>query len=360
MKANFQTYCQFLTNSQVNYTCTYLADHIDLSHDSITRFLANNQLQPNLIWERVKDLIEFSPNGYIIFDDSVLDKNRSSDIECVRKQWSGNEHRVIRGIGLVGCLYYNPDNGEYWLIDFRVYDPETDGKKKTEHVLDMIDLLETRDIEYQKILFDAAYASRAILTKIYNLNKHFYCNIKKNHKACIWQQEAKNENYTAVENLDFKGVDNHSDNQESNKNKNNKNNNKLKNTPNKSLNIRLNKLSPNIQLKLFRSQASTSRTDYLLTNDLSIDTLEDIQKENSTRWLIEQFHREIKQTTGIESCQCRKNRSQRNHICCSLMVWINFKTNYYLTKTTVYQQKKNLLDDYMRKEMLNPSFKFEW
>ena len=82
MKANFQTYCQFLTNSQVNYTCTYLADHIDLSHDSITRFLANNQLQPNLIWERVKDLIEFSPNGYIIFDDSVLDKNRSSDIEC--------------------------------------------------------------------------------------------------------------------------------------------------------------------------------------------------------------------------------------------------------------------------------------
>ena len=32
------------------------------------------------------------------------------------------------------------------------------------------------------------------------------------------------------------------------------------------------------------------------------------------RWKIEEFHREIKQLTGIESCQCRKARLQRNHI----------------------------------------------
>jgi hypothetical protein len=334
MKTTPELYCQFLTSSQINYTCTYLADHQELlSHDSITRFLASNELQPNLIWEKVKELCQFSDHGYIIFDDSVVDKNYSSKIELVRKQWSGNEHRVIRGIGLVGCLYYNPQIDEYWLLDFRIYDPDADGKKKTEHVLDMLDLLQERRVIYQKVLFDAAYASKQILNKIHTYGKYFYCNIKKNHRACVIEQEAKDCNYQAVENLVI---------------------------PHTGVSIRLNKLSPSIILTLFRSQVSTNRTDYLVTNDRSMIDLEQIEKENSRRWMIEQFHREIKQVTGIESCQCRKNRSQRNHICCSLMVWICFKTNYYWTKTTIYQLKQKLLDDYLTKELNNPSFRFEW
>ncbi|WP_346015781.1 transposase [Paraburkholderia sp. PGU19] len=32
------------------------------------------------------------------------------------------------------------------------------------------------------------------------------------------------------------------------------------------------------------------------------------------RWKIEQFHREIKQITGLARCQCRKEHIQRNHI----------------------------------------------
>ena len=35
------------------------------------------------------------------------------------------------------------------------------------------------------------------------------------------------------------------------------------------------------------------------------------------RWKIEQFHRELKQTTGIEKNQCRKARIQCNHIACA-------------------------------------------
>ena len=38
-------------------------------------------------------------------------------------------------------------------------------------------------------------------------------------------------------------------------------------------------------------------------------------------WRIEQVHRELKQTTGIERCQCRKGQSQRNHIACCILVW---------------------------------------
>uniref|UniRef100_UPI003743E020 transposase n=1 Tax=Spirosoma profusum TaxID=2771354 RepID=UPI003743E020 len=37
---------------------------------------------------------------------------------------------------------------------------------------------------------------------------------------------------------------------------------------------------------------------------------------NDTRWQIETFHRSFKQLTGSERCQCRKARSQRNHLAC--------------------------------------------
>jgi hypothetical protein len=34
---------------------------------------------------------------------------------------------------------------------------------------------------------------------------------------------------------------------------------------------------------------------------------------------IEELHREVKQVTAIEKCQCRKARAQRNHIACAMM-----------------------------------------
>ena len=38
------------------------------------------------------------------------------------------------GIGVVNCVYYNPEIDRYWVIDFRIYQPDQDGKKKYEHL----------------------------------------------------------------------------------------------------------------------------------------------------------------------------------------------------------------------------------
>ncbi|VEP14936.1 hypothetical protein H1P_30012 [Hyella patelloides LEGE 07179] len=44
-------------------------------------------------------------------------------------------------------------------------------------------------------------------------------------------------------------------------------------------------------------------------------------KTCSDRWKIKEFHRELKQLTKIQSCQCRQARIQRNHIArCSFSV----------------------------------------
>ena len=55
-----------------------------------------------------------SPSAYLLFDDTVLDKQYASVIELSRRQYSGNEHRVIRGIGLISCVYVNGGTGQFW------------------------------------------------------------------------------------------------------------------------------------------------------------------------------------------------------------------------------------------------------
>jgi hypothetical protein len=78
-------------------------------------------------------------------------------------------------------------------------------------------------------------------------------------------------------------------------------------------------------VKLFRVAVSTDRADYIATNDLSQNSADVVQQVCKIRWKIEEFHRELKQLTGIESCQCRKARIQRSHIACAILVWLRLK-----------------------------------
>lgn len=98
-------YCQYLLSSPINYTVTNLANHLKgISHDRINRYLRRDKLTPRLLWDNVKPLLQSSQNAYVLFDDTVLDKRYSASIELTRRQYSGNEHRVIRGIGLISCV----------------------------------------------------------------------------------------------------------------------------------------------------------------------------------------------------------------------------------------------------------------
>jgi hypothetical protein len=69
------------------------------------------------------------------------------------------------------------------------------------------------------------------------------------------------------------------------------------------------------------------------------------------------LHREGKQVTGLERCQCRKARIQRNHIGCALLVWVRLKALAAQTGRTVYQLKHGLLDDYLMQQLRNPSLR---
>jgi hypothetical protein len=139
-------YCQYLLSSQTNFTLTHLAEHLEqFSHDAINRYLSGEKLTPRMLWEQAKELIVADSDGYLLFDDTVLDKRYSTAIELVRRQYSGNEQmpsatlreRVIRGIGLISCVYVHAKTGQFWVIDYRLYNSDGDGHTKLDHVQDM-------------------------------------------------------------------------------------------------------------------------------------------------------------------------------------------------------------------------------
>lgn len=83
---------------------------------------------------------------------------------------------------------------------------------------------------------------------------------------------------------------------------------------------------------VYKFVAKNGRIDYVATNmkNPSRGKVETIVK---ARWSIEVYHRELKQTCGIERCQARTGRAQRNHICMSIMAWIEMHNIKYGLKT---------------------------
>ena len=92
-----------------------------------------------------------------------------------------------------------------------------------------------------------------------------------------------------------------------------------------------------------------------MTNDLSQDSTHEAREVRGVRWKIEEFHREAKQLTGIEGCQCRSGRIQRNHIACALLVWSRLKDLAYQSGQTIYRIKHGLLRDYLIQQLKNPT-----
>ncbi len=275
-----------------------------------------------------KELV-LSEDGYILFDDTVLDKNHSFAIELVRRQWSGNAKKVIKGIGLVTCVYVNPDIDKFWVIDYRIFDPARDGRSKLDHLLDMWrTILHVEQLPFRTVLMDSWYATMKVMKAVEKAGKIYYCPLKSNRQAT----ESPADDYCRVDALSWSAEEIEAGKM-----------------------VHLKKFPKGHQVKLFRIAVSTHRTEHVVTNDHSQDSSGATGIESAIRWKIEQFHREAKQLTGLEASQCRSQRAQRNHIACAMLVWVRLNQIAQDAHTNVYQIKQGLLSNYMRTQLRLPS-----
>lgn len=326
-------YCQDLLVSPINDTLTHFAEPSEIfSHDAINRYWQSERLTPRLGWDNTAPHLLPTQEGYVIFDDPVLDKNYSVALELVRRQDSGNPHSVIKGIGVVTCIDVNPSVNRFWLIDYRLYDPEGDGKSKLEHVRDMlINLHDPKQLPFVAGLMEPWYATKAFMLLIESWHKIYYCPLKDN-------RHVEDSGRTRPD----RRVDTWSWNQSE---------------PEPGKVIKIKGFPKDHQVRCFWVEVSTPHTDWIVTNDSAQNSTEATQPGCGFRWKIEPRHREGKQLTGLERGPGRKSRIQRHHIACALLGWVKLNEWAYQSNQTVYQLKHGLLHNYLCQQLKHPSLK---
>lgn len=323
-------YVEYLLSTPFNYTCTNLAAHKEaVSHDVVSDFLRQQRFTPAQLWAIVSPHLEDSDQSVIIADDSVQDKRYSHFIELVKRQYSGKEHGLVKGIGLVNFVHSSGNDGDFFPIDYRLYSPDTDKKTKNDHFQEMfMRLITHKQVKARTILFDSWYSSVSNLKLITRHGWTFFTTLKSNRKVSVSRE-------TGYQNLNELVFDDQS--------------------LVAGLVIKLKEVP--FMVKLFKLVAPNGDIDWVITNDLDHSVnLFVAELKNDNRWQIEDFHRGFKQLTGSEKCQCRKARSQRNHLACCYHAWVSLKIKAkQQVAKTMYQLRKELFYDYLVQQLKNPT-----
>lgn len=326
-------YIAYLIATVNNYTCTHLADHLEgeavVSHDTISDFLAHAKLTPRGLWHVTRSLLHDGPSSFLVLDDSVQNKQYSQNIDLVKLQYSGAEHGLVRGIGVLNLLHTTGVNHAYYPIDYRVYDPTGDGKTKNVHFREMLArAFADKGILSRYMLFDSWYGSVDNLKYIHRQQRLFVTTLKSNRKVSL----SKAEGYVHLTDIDWTparqrfGVTIH-----------------LKDVP--------------FPIQLFKIAVTHDDIDWVITNEVAQSSLttDVLRARCDVRWQIEQFHREVKQLVGTEKCQCRSARAQRNHLACAYLAWVAIHVYAGAHGITLYAAVHGLLSAYLRQELRQPT-----
>ena len=263
-----------------------------------------------------------------------MEKRYAKEIAIAQRQYSGNAGGIINGIGIVTCVYVNPELDRFWVIDYRIYDPRGDGKTKLEHVQEMLSVfVESRGLAFSTVLMDSWYATKSVLLHIESLGKQYYCPLKSNRRV---DDSNARQPYQRIDALEWTVSELRAGKR-----------------------IKIRGFPKNHKVKVFRVASSSRRTDYVVTNDLNQSETSIAETVCAWRWKIEQFHREAKQLTGLEKCQCRLSRIVRNHIACAFLVWIRLMREAHKTGQTLYQVKHGKLSEYLREQLKSPTLKMD-
>jgi len=110
-------------------------------------------------------------------------------------------------------------------------------------------------------------------------------------------------------------------------------------------------------IKVFKMVATDDNIEYWATNDLHmIDLLR--LKLAELAWMIETYHRGIKQFCGIERCQARSATAQRNHIELALRAFLRLEYHTFIKGISWFEAKTAIVRDAVRAYLAQPIYVF--
>lgn len=332
-KCTLPVYMGFVMSEPKSTTCVRLSAVLNISHDSVNRFLLREAYEPRDLFNEARRLLN-TVGGTLSVDDTVLDKPYSEKMDLVGYFWSGKHHAVVKGLSLV-TLYYTDPQGRSLPVNYRIYD-KADNKTKNDYFQDMLADVLAWGLRPAFTTGDSWYACEKNLKRVKNHSMGFLFAVESNRTVSVakgvWAQAQK---------LDI---------------------------PEDGLIVWLRDFG---QVKLFRTRLKDQLRHYVVylpnADDYPAFTRTHFQPLHDQHWSIEQYHRTIKQVCNIERFQVRSKVAILNHVFASLCGFVHLQQMQIAALIgNAYQFKRELYTDVIAafirsfipdKQYLNPQFR---
>lgn len=321
-KVNEYDYINFLIATQKAYSCTE-AERVQPesdnppAHDAITRLLHRMEPTTEKLWSEAQTYVRLE-TGILVIDDTTLDKFYAQKMELVTRHWSGKHGRVVQGINLITMVWTQGDS--HIPCDYRLYDKNTDGATKNDHFRSMLAVALHRGFKPACIVFDGWYSSLENLKTIRSYDWLWLTRLKRNR--LVNPDGMGNRPLHQVE-LTASGTIVH--------------------------------LKGYGMVKVFKIVTPDGDIDYWTTNDLTMQELKRLQLAEFA-WTIEEYHRGLKQFCGVERCQLRASRAQRNHIGLALRAFLRLECQSLVTGISWFHAKTNIIRQAVRAYLAHPFY----
>lgn len=307
MPVRILEYIKGLLTVSEKATCVALSRIlVGVSHDSLTRILKDKSLEwQTLLLSLVLKILGKLKDGWLIIDDTVLDKSFAKVIENLAWVFCSKKNKQIFGLNIVVLAW---SNGVITIpLAFKIW-KKNSKKTKLDLALELLSYAKNfLKIKPKYVTFDSWYASKKILKRIKRYGWIFVCQLKKNRK--------------------FNGV-------------------QLKLYYQHPYWMEQGCVYGNLKVLIVRHGKK-----YFATNDLALSKKE-IRDMYRTRWSIETMFRFLYDQLGLEKCQSKSLQAQSAHIHLCLMAYILVEKEKQLTGKSWYELRRDYRFCPQKAEML--------
>jgi len=288
-----------------------------VAHDAYTRLLQRLPPDSEALWTEVSGCIDVL-KGLLIIDDTTLDKPYASTMALVSRHWSGKHHEVVQGINLISLVW---SEGDVALpCDYRLYNKAQDGLSKNDHFRDMLQQAKARGFRPALVAFDSWYSSLDNLKRVRDFGWDWLTRLKSNRQVSLTAGQQQAVSALAI--------------------------------PESGMQLHLRGYG---LVKVFRTVDPHGNADYWATNRLGM-TEPQRQLFADRAWLVEVYHRAIKQFTGIERGQFRVERAQRNHIGLALRAYLRLEVHRWRARISIFNSKLDIIRAAVRLYLAHPTY----
>jgi len=339
MQDKLDLYTDYLLSSFGQTSATGLSRLVDgeISHDSISRLLSDNEFSSKTLWQAVKVPVRASEteDACLIFDDVIVEKAYTDENDMVCWHFDHCTRKTVKGFNILNAFYHTQrdDMNEplripvgFEIIHKTIRYSEVKTKKekrkspvtKNELMRNMISQSIHNQLKFKYVLADTWFASSDNMRFIKKKKKFFIFGFKANRLVALSEQDRNAGHWTRIDEIDIPN-----------------------NTPVK---VWVKDLEFPVLLtkQVFTNKDQSTGIRFLVSNDFSLSD-DDFTTLYKKRWSVEEYHKSLKQNAGIAKSPTRTVKTQTNHIFASMMAYVKLekikfssKLNHFAMKAKIY------------------------